>query len=357
MKISLYDAPYAGLVSYLQNEKSSGLNSDKSRSAESCIELLSSILGHKNQEKERFRRIEISARLICDKIDVYEPPTYKKTDNETVDSIIWNIAFKVKDILHDLPSDDKIDFYQSTQKRQDVIEEAIGLLVKWEDYYFKDMWEPLDGEQRWALCSHFHHVLKSYYPLEFINKSKNDSLFISSNPHLNKIYSLSLDKVNASNILSILAISGIETVLPSIYTENIELIDEINEIFKDEREDYIAFLRGFVNQCHLGLMSGDYKDVWDFAEYASNNELLVKLHEFEKAIASSDKKLIRNAANNIGEKGVSIAQSVLSGNFIGAGWSILEALISSIKDGTERTKISNKLPMISYAYQIKNRVK
>jgi hypothetical protein len=357
MKISLYDTPYNGFIKYLENEKSSGLNSDMSRNEESCLELVSSIIGHKNKEKEQFKRIEMTVRLICDDINVYEPPTYVEIGNETVDSIIWNIAYKSQEVLNNLSSDDKVTFYQSAQKRQDVIDEAIFLLVEWKDYYFKEMWEPLDSEQRVALCSHYHQILEMYYPLEFMDELKNESLFLSSNPHLNRVNSLSLEKVSEPNILAVLAISGIETVLPSVYTENIDVIDEIKETYKDEREDYIVFLRGFVNQCHLGLMSGDYKDVWDFAEYASNNELLVKLHEFERAIASSDKKLIKDVATNISGKGVSIAQSVLSGSLVGAGWSILEALVTTIKGGTARSNISSELPMVSYAYQIKERVK
>jgi hypothetical protein len=73
--------------------------------------------------------------------------------------------------------------------------------------------------------------------------------------------------------------------------------------------------------------------------------LRVKLHEFERAIAGSDKKLLKDVATNITEKGVSIAQSVLSGNLNGAGWSILEALVFSIKGGTSRSKIASQLPM------------
>lgn len=357
MKISLYDAPYSGFIKYLENEKSSGLNSDMSRSEKSCQELFSAIVGNSNKEKESFKRIEMTARLICDDINVYEPPSYVKIGNETADTIIWNIAFKSQEILSNLSSHDKIAFFRSAQKRQDIIDEAISLLVEWKGYYFKDMWTPLDSEQRWVICCHFHKIIEMYYPFEYIGKLENESLFLSSNPHLNKAYSISLDKISGSNILAILAVSGIETILPSVYTEDIDVIDEIKETYKDEREEYIIYLRGFINQCHLGLMSGDYKDTWEFAEYASNNELLVKLHKFERAMSCSDKKLIKDAATNISGKGASIAQSVLSGNFIGAGWSILEALVTSIKGGTARSNISSELPMVSYAYQIKKRVK
>jgi len=356
MKISIYDPPYAGVLNYIQNKKSSGLNADLSRSDPSCAELMSSILGIKNNGKEAFKRIEVAARLISDDIIVYEPPVYKATSHDTVETLIFNIAYKSTELIDKLSASEKISFYQSSQKRQDVIDESIRQLVKWDNYYFKEIWIPLDSEAKWAICSIYHRILLDYYPIDFIDGIKGNSLFLSKNPQLNSIYSISQGKISSSNILAILAISGIETVLPKIYTDNIDVIEEIKESHKDEREDYIVFLRDYINECYLGIKAGDYKDVWDYAEFKSNNDLLIKLHNFERSVAGSDKKLIRDTTTNLANRSVSIAQSVLSGNFIGAGWSVLEALVSSIKGGTSRSNISEQLPVVSYAFKIKERV-
>lgn len=97
---------------------------------------------------------------------------------------------------------------------------------------------------------------------------------------MNQFYTRSQTQPSADNILAILAMSGIEVALPKIYSEELDVIDVIKETFESERQDYIVFLRQYVNDCYLGIKAGDYKDVWTFAEFKSNNELLQKLHAF-----------------------------------------------------------------------------
>lgn len=354
MKISFYDSPYPSVLKYIESEKGSGINNDLSRNDPSCNELMASILGVPDKNKNQFRRIEITARLISDDIVAYEPSKYEKTGNEAVDTVIWNIAYKWSELVTALTVIERMDLYVSRSARQQLIEKSISELIHWEGYYFKEIWDHLDEGAKHAVCAHLHEVIDDYYPVQFIESSGAGSLFLSSGPHVNQFYTRSQTQPSADNILAILAMSGIDVALPKIYSEELDVIDEIKETFESERQDYIVFLRQYVNDCYLGIKAGDYKDVWTFAEFKSNNELLQKLHAFEKAVAGSDKMLIRDSVRNISGKSVAIAQAVISGNLVAAGWRLLEALIKTMQGGTDRTNASKELPMVSYLYQIKN---
>lgn len=355
MKISFYDPPYTGLVSYIEGEKSSGINRDLSRHEPSCNELMASILGVPDKNKILFRHLEVTARLISDEIVAYEPPIYKGTGEEATDTAVWNIARLCDEQLGKLQAEEKVDFYLFRSKQGQLVEESISALMTWEDYYFKTLWRNLDDAAKQVVCSRIQNIMDQYYPLKFIHEYGQSHLFLSSNPYINQLYLKSQTRMSAENILAILAMSGVKVVLPSVYAEQTDVIDEIKEKFSAEREDYIAFLRQYINDCYLGIQSGDYKDVWAYAEYKSNNELLGKLYLFEKAVAGSDKKLIRDSIHSVAGKSVAIAQAIISLNPVKAGWHLLEALIEAIKGGTDRMNVTKELLMVSYLYQIKNR--
>lgn len=353
MKILCYDPPYSGLSSYVLGEKASGLNRDMSQQDESCMEIMSHFFGTANTTKQQFGRIAVAAQLIADDISVFEPDKYIPTDNQVVDTIILGAMREIDSILQNAPERERIEFYSSTSIKMNMAERALERSLE----MFSELWPDIEETDKDAVASHILDVLHAYYPIHVIGATNSDALFLSSDPFANKAYATTgADDLSAEKILAILATSGIEIALPCIYSRDADVIAEIKERFSSERLDYIAYLRGFLKECHLAIKAGDYRDAWHFAQYCSTNDLLVKLHNFESAVARSDKKLLSAAATNISGKGVSILQSALSGNWVGAGWEVMSSLIESLRGGTVRSKAKAEYPMVSYVFHIKESV-
>lgn len=351
MKILCYDPPYSGLSSYVSGDKASGLNRDMSQQDESCMEIMSHFFGTASTTKQTFGRIAVAAQLISDDISVFEPDKYIPSDDQVVETIILGAMGEMNSILRNAPENERIEFYSSTPIKMNMAGRALERSLE----IFSGIWPNIEKTDKEAVASRILDALDAYYPIRVFDAVNSDALFLSSDPFANKAHAMKTDAddLSAEKILAILATSGIEIALPRIYSRDPDVIAEIKERFSSERLDYIAYLRGFLKECHLAIKAGNYRDAWQFAQYSSTNDLLVKLHNFESAVAQSDKKLLSTAATSISGKGVSIFQSVLSGNWVGAGWEVMSSLIASLNGGTERSKAKAEYRMVSYAFHIK----
>lgn len=351
MQILCYDPPYSGLSSYVNGEKASGLNRDLSQQDESCMEMMSHFFGTANRTKQTFGRIAVAAQLISDDISAFEPDEYIPSDDQIVETIVLGAMREMDSILRNALVHDRIEFYSSMPIKMNMA----GIALERSLEMFSDFRTVIAKTGKEAVASRILAALDAYYPTRVFGAANSDVLFLSSDPFANKAHAMKTDAddLSAEKVLAILATSGIEVALPRIYSRDPDVIAEIKERFSSERLDYIAYLRGFLQECHLAIKAGNYRDAWQFAQYGSTNDLLIKLHNFESAVAQSDKKLLSTAATNISGKGVSILQSILSGNWVGAGWEVMSSLITSLNSGTERTKAEAEYRMVSYAFHIK----
>jgi hypothetical protein len=225
------------------------------------------------------------------------------------------------------------------------------------------------------LYSDRHKIVKLYEAVEYFVDAlvtpitgPNAGVLFSPDPLFNRIFLELNTTVTADNILAILATAGIKITLPAIFVDtgdNLdinyvmedELIAEVREKFESERESYISSLRRIIKDCYEGLRGGLYIDVLDYADKASNQEILVQVQSFEKAIQKSDKKLldrIRVGAiqgiPSIAEALVDPKKSVLAQ----IGIELLKVLSKNFAENASFREASEKFPMATYSYRLRS---
>jgi hypothetical protein len=156
--------------------------------------------------------------------------------------------------------------------------------------------------------------------------------------------------------LASLAIAGVSICMPPVYCDDVDSINEVRERFAPERLAYIDYLRHFVGECHERIIDGYYRDAIEYASYVTNNDLRVKLHDFQRAIKSSDQALLERLKIGLINGVPTIAQAITDPKKSAikvAGHEILKILCRSIAQKSAEKEARDRLPMVSYIYSLK----
>lgn len=193
-------------------------------------------------------------------------------------------------------------------------------------------------------------------------------MFLSPDPVYNRAYLELNAGLTADNILAGLAIAGINVILPRIlvdtgdvldinYVMEDEVINEVRTKFDSERQSYLDSLRRIVKDCYEGLRKGLYTDVLDYAQKATNQELMVQVRGFENAMRKSDKKLLERIRVGAVQGLPSIAEAALDPKKSILGQTaieLLKVLSRSFAENATYREACDKFPMATYAYRLRS---
>ena len=194
------------------------------------------------------------------------------------------------------------------------------------------------------------------------------ALLLSPDPIFNRVYLELGSSVTADNILATLATAGIKIVMPCVsvetgntldinYVIEDETIQEVRHKFGAEREAYVDCLRKFIKHCYEGLRGGLYEDVFDYADKASNQEIMVQVKGFEAAVRGADKKLLDRIKVGLIEGLPSIVEALVDPkkSFVAqAGIELMRVLSGSFAQHTAYREAYEKFPLASYAFRLRS---
>lgn len=164
-------------------------------------------------------------------------------------------------------------------------------------------------------------------------------------------------------LLITLAIAGIEVALPNITTNNEEILLEIREKNKDEREEYQLYIRELIYD-GSGFIKTDpcISEISRWAKFVAKTKILSSLQQLERAIKSrSNRSLLKNIGIGILDKVPSFIASQsekanTSNILTAAGLQMISILSPNLfKSIIERSELEKNFG-ISYLYKLKKTI-
>ena len=298
------------------------------------------ILGDSSDE---WKRLKKSAYLVASEVTHYHPDWKKFASIEAEDLVVFMrhvYSGEKKGVL-------KHRFFFEEEYRNGMIENKLILSKKGRC--------TLSLERAIELANEF---LSYIQPGASKGKSPDETgLFLCPDPILNRHYLNSQESVTPENILAILAVSGIEVALPSIYCEEADDLEKVREMFAEERQNYLGELSEMIRECHEGIRSGLYDDAWEFARVVTNTKIKEQARQFEKSVKMADKALLKRIEVGIVHGVPAIFESLLDPTksvFVTAGAEILKVFCTALTEKSNIKIAQERYPLASYAYRIKS---
>ena len=142
-----------------------------------------------------------------------------------------------------------------------------------------------------------------------------------------------LTKLNKEALLLMLATSGIEVALPSIFIKEKDEIDYFKEKFEEERLDYLLYLQKSLDEMisHLNTASCNSSEIYDFAKRKFELELKLKIERIHLSVQREGRRALKHMYEYFLDKIPAIGSAAVSLNFKELGAQIFEVLFSGIK--------------------------
>ncbi len=192
-------------------------------------------------------------------------------------------------------------------------------------------------------------------------------LFLSPEPILNAAYIESQRIISPDNVIAILAISGINVVLPSVFCEEEGDLEMLKEICAEERRDYLDELTSMILKCCDGLRAGEYCDAWEFAKEVTDQKIQKHVRSLEQAVMKGDKNFLKRVKVGL-EEGIptictahlnppkSLLAAAKSG-LATTGADFLKVFCTSMTDKSALKPAEGNYSLASYAYYLRNQSK
>ncbi|MEO1051143.1 MAG: hypothetical protein AAFX87_10980 [Bacteroidota bacterium] len=292
-----------------------------------------------DESTENWKRVKFAASLMANEISIYSPASEKAL---RFDIGFYQFLAAVRTNYNLLNDRDLRVFIQSMPDRRR------GYLVKGK-YVNKASPYNLDVE--------YQSVKEA---MAVIAPDINDDhIFVSNDPILNKLYWNNLKSITPENLLIFLAMSGINFMLPNIYSEDHEVILEIRDRFKSERLEYVSWLRQFLGDCYVSLKDGSYEDYNHYVSFTLGQSLKSSLDKFELAIQNSGLKFLKRLKSGVVDGVPSIGYAILDPN---KSWSLelIKQFLKIISGELNRkiliSEAREAYPHVSFIHEIKKRL-
>ncbi|MET1410715.1 hypothetical protein ABVF61_00505 [Roseibium sp. HPY-6] len=360
MKVVLFDPPAAGLAAFFQARSAIG----EAAKQTNCLDLLSEVL---NPDREsvnphlKYSSQNTALRLLFDPVDLIEvvPPNLD-LDLEFGNFWQMELGWMLKSIDNVLSDPiqraksglDVAMLRDSSNYRAQVAEQAVQVYVAEGSGRKSTHSDQLKAIETIKLC------IDSYYDVQAIESvvTTNEATLFTPHTLLTQARTASTRKLRTSDILPVLAMSGLRIAFPALWTIDKEAIPEIREELQEEREDYLSHLRTIVPECFEGLISGNYEDVAHFADINLNNHLHVKLTELERAVAKKGEKFAKRTGLRLLEATPSLFGSLAKGEYIAGAVTALEFIVGTITGQASKPDPEEAFSEVCYIYGLKEKV-
>jgi hypothetical protein len=245
-------------------------------------------------------------------------------------------------------------FRDDMQYRQDQLEEVFRLAVE-NNPNLNDQWLGMDPDTRFAFFLFIHDIFDDYYPTDTINAlaTQHDATVFTPHSIVTSVGAIDPRDLRTSDILPILAMSGLDIAMPNITSDDPNAIEEIRISLKDEREAYLISMQRLVADCFSALNAGDYKDIAQYVDIKLKNDLHIRLDEYRRKVEGKNKKFIKDHAITVLEETPSLFGNFASGNIVGGIEKSLQIVTGLITGALKRSDFKNDYPDVSFLYGLK----
>ena len=166
---------------------------------------------------------------------------------------------------------------------------------------------------------------------------------------------LSVQGVTAYNSVLLLAAAGLELQLPALTFDvtRSEEIEAVREKLTNERVEYVDAVTRMADEAYERLESGSYEDTVDWALDSAFLKIGPKVHGFEKAMRSADRKLLeRLGVSFVSEEIPAIGNAFLERSLKEGGRQIIVSVLKTLCSNLFRSMEERKYPEVLYGYKV-----
>jgi len=166
---------------------------------------------------------------------------------------------------------------------------------------------------------------------------------------------LSVQGVTAYNSILLLAAAGLELQLPALTFDvtRSEEIEAARERLSDERQDYVNAITTLADEAYGRLKSESYADTVDWAFDHALLKIEPKIREYEKAMRSTDRKLLRRLGVTFLEEEIpAIGNAFLEGPLKEGGRQLVASILKTLCTNLFKRMEERKYPEVIYGYKV-----
>ena len=101
----------------------------------------------------------------------------------------------------------------------------------------------------------------------------DDTLALFTDPAVSGALPRSTE-LSATQILGVLAIAGLQTVLPRVIDIPEDELLSLRDRLKPEREEYLADLQSHIRSARISIREGEFSDAWEYASFETSPKLM-----------------------------------------------------------------------------------